>query len=154
MHVHVYNVLHIGHNVSLSFLGRRWGWGAWLRRLVAGLSPRRHGFAPGSAHVAFVVDKVAMVQVFLRVLRFPLSLSFHRGCPYSCITWGWTVGPVQAAVQRHNPSTLTWTRTTRRKGVRMWNWRHWHWLTSMAGFRMVALNNEWPKFTGSITLDF
>jgi glycosidase len=32
----------------------------WLRRLVAGLSPRRTGFATGSIHVGFVVDKVAL----------------------------------------------------------------------------------------------
>jgi hypothetical protein len=32
----------------------------WLKRLVAGLSPRRPGFAPGSIHVGFVVDKVAL----------------------------------------------------------------------------------------------
>jgi hypothetical protein len=38
-----------------------------LRRSVAGLSPRRHGFDPGSVHVGFVV---ALVQVFPRVLRF------------------------------------------------------------------------------------
>jgi hypothetical protein len=44
----------------------------WLRRLVAGLSPRRTGFDPGSVHVGFVVDKVALGQVFLRVLRFSL----------------------------------------------------------------------------------
>jgi hypothetical protein len=31
-----------------------------LKRLVAGLSPRRPGFAPGSIHVGFVVDKVAL----------------------------------------------------------------------------------------------
>jgi hypothetical protein len=42
----------------------------WLRRLVAGLSPRRHGFDPGSVRVGFVVDKVALGQVFLPVLRF------------------------------------------------------------------------------------
>jgi hypothetical protein len=41
-----------------------------LRSLVAGLSPRRPGFAPGSIHVGFVVDKVALGQVFLWVLRF------------------------------------------------------------------------------------
>jgi hypothetical protein len=33
----------------------------WLRSLVAGLSPRR----PGSVQVGFVVDKVALGQVFL-----------------------------------------------------------------------------------------
>jgi hypothetical protein len=42
----------------------------WLRRLVAGLSPRRHGFDPGSVHVGFVVDNVALGQVSPRVLRF------------------------------------------------------------------------------------
>jgi hypothetical protein len=42
----------------------------WLRRLVTGLSPRRTGFAPGSIHVEFVVKKVALGQVFPRVLRF------------------------------------------------------------------------------------
>jgi hypothetical protein len=36
----------------------------WLRRLVAGLSPRRPGFDPGSLHVGFMVDKVALGQVF------------------------------------------------------------------------------------------
>jgi hypothetical protein len=36
----------------------------WLRRLVAGLPPRRPGFDPGSVHVGIVVDKVALGQVF------------------------------------------------------------------------------------------
>jgi hypothetical protein len=30
----------------------------WLRGLVAGLSPRRPGFNPGSVYAGFVVDKV------------------------------------------------------------------------------------------------
>jgi hypothetical protein len=42
----------------------------WLRRLVSGHSPRGPGFAPGSIHVRFMVDKVALGQVFLWVLRF------------------------------------------------------------------------------------
>jgi hypothetical protein len=29
--------------------------------------------------VGFVVDKAAVGQVFLRVLQFPLSVSFHQG---------------------------------------------------------------------------
>ena len=41
-----------------------------LRRLVAGLSPRRPGFDPVSVQVGFVVDKVALGQVFPRVRRF------------------------------------------------------------------------------------
>jgi hypothetical protein len=32
----------------------------WLRRLAAGLPPRRPGFDPGPVHVGFVVDKVAL----------------------------------------------------------------------------------------------
>jgi hypothetical protein len=46
----------------------------WLRRLAAGLPPRRPGFDPGSVHVGFVVDKVALGQVFPQVLGFsPVS---------------------------------------------------------------------------------
>jgi hypothetical protein len=37
---------------------------SWLRRLVAGLSPRRPGFAPGSVYVGFVVETVALELVF------------------------------------------------------------------------------------------
>jgi hypothetical protein len=47
----------------------------WLRRLVAGLSPRRTEFDPGSVHMGFVVDEVALGQVSPRVLRFyPVNL--------------------------------------------------------------------------------
>jgi hypothetical protein len=42
----------------------------WLRWLVAGLSPRRPGFHPGSVHVGFVVDNVALGQGFPRILWF------------------------------------------------------------------------------------
>jgi hypothetical protein len=35
-----------------------------FRRLVAGLPPRMPGFDPGSVHVASVVEKVALGQVF------------------------------------------------------------------------------------------
>jgi hypothetical protein len=46
----------------------------WLRRLVAGLSPRSPVFAPWSIHVGFVVDKVALGHVFLRDPRIsPLN---------------------------------------------------------------------------------
>jgi hypothetical protein len=46
---------------------------SYLRRLVTVLSPRRPEFAPGSINVGFVVDKVALGQVFLRVLPFFLG---------------------------------------------------------------------------------
>jgi hypothetical protein len=46
----------------------------WLWRLVTGLSPPQRRFAPGSVHVWYVVDEVALGQVSLRVLRFsPVS---------------------------------------------------------------------------------
>jgi hypothetical protein len=56
----------------------------WLRRFFAGLSPRRHGFASGSVHVGFVVDKAALVQLFYEFFGYPLSVSFHRRCPRWC----------------------------------------------------------------------
>jgi hypothetical protein len=55
----------------------------WLRRLVAGLPPRRPVFDPESVHVGFLVEKVAMGQVFPEYFGFPLSISFHR-CSF---TW-------------------------------------------------------------------
>jgi hypothetical protein len=73
----------------------------WLRRLVTGLPPRRSGFAPGSVHVGFVGDKVAMGQVFSQFFGFSLSVSsFHQG--FILISYGGrTIGPLVAAVQRH-----------------------------------------------------
>jgi hypothetical protein len=54
-----------------------------LRRLVAGLSQRRPGFDPRAVDVGFVVDKVALGQVFLKELRFsPVPCQFHSiGAP-------------------------------------------------------------------------
>jgi hypothetical protein len=42
----------------------------WFRLLVAGLSPRRPESDPRSVHVGLVVDKVALGNVFIRVLQF------------------------------------------------------------------------------------
>jgi hypothetical protein len=84
---------------AVVFLNRKWSWGLyfrhvflpaavpWLKRLVAGLSPRKSGFAPGSIHVGFVVDKVVLRQIFLRVIRFspaniiPPLLHLHLSQP-------------------------------------------------------------------------
>jgi hypothetical protein len=43
---------------------------------VAGLSPRRPGFDPGSVHVGFVVDKVVVGHVFPRSTSV-FHCSFH-----------------------------------------------------------------------------
>jgi hypothetical protein len=42
----------------------------WLRRLIAHVSPPKSEFDPRPVHVGFMVNKVALVQGFLRVLRF------------------------------------------------------------------------------------
>jgi hypothetical protein len=36
---------------------------------------------PGSVHVGFLVDKVALEQVFFRVVGFPLSVHHSTGAP-------------------------------------------------------------------------
>jgi hypothetical protein len=62
---HCHSVSHLVIRIQLSQLYVR-----AKHRLVAGLPPRWPGFDPGSVHVGFVVDKVALGQVFPRVLRF------------------------------------------------------------------------------------
>jgi hypothetical protein len=42
---------------------------------------RRPGFAPGSIHVEFVVDKVALGQVSLQVLRFSPVIRYTISYP-------------------------------------------------------------------------
>jgi hypothetical protein len=57
---------------------------------VSRFSPRRHKFGPGSVHMGFVVDKVALGQAFVRVLRFsplgiiPSVLNSHHHPPAYC----------------------------------------------------------------------
>ena len=46
-----------------------------IRRIVAGVSPRRAGFDPKPVNVGFVVDKVAVEQVLLPVFQcFPVRI--------------------------------------------------------------------------------
>jgi hypothetical protein len=49
----------------------------WLRHLGADFLSRGPGFEPGSSHLGFVVDKVAMGQVFSEYYSFPCP-SLHR----------------------------------------------------------------------------
>ena len=42
----------------------------WFRRLVADLSKPKHSFDARSIHLWFVVDKMAFLQFFIRILRF------------------------------------------------------------------------------------
>jgi hypothetical protein len=50
----------------------------WLRQLVARLLRRTPVFDPGSVHVGFVVDKVALGQGFPEYFGLPQSVLFHR----------------------------------------------------------------------------
>jgi hypothetical protein len=45
---------------------------------MAGFTLRRPGFEPRSSHVGFVVDKVALEQVFSEYVGFPRQFSFDR----------------------------------------------------------------------------
>jgi hypothetical protein len=49
-----------------------------LKRLVTGFPPWRPGFAPGAGQVGFVVDKVALGQVFSEYFGFPCQSLFHQ----------------------------------------------------------------------------
>jgi hypothetical protein len=90
---------------------------SWLRRLVAGLSSRRLGLAPGSVHVGFTVDRVAMGKTILHVLRFSLPILFHCLSSYSCITQGINNKQGRFWPQFRDSFTLwTWTQQ-QRKGL-------------------------------------
>jgi hypothetical protein len=83
-----------------------------LRRLVAGFPPRRPGFETGSGHVEFVVDKVAVEQVFSEYFGFPCQFSFHRLLHTHHLSSGaGTIGQLVADV----PSGLSLTPTQETK---------------------------------------
>jgi hypothetical protein len=48
-----------------------------VRRLVSGFPPRRPGFEPGSGHVGFAVNKMALGQVFSEYFGFTCQ-SIHQ----------------------------------------------------------------------------
>jgi hypothetical protein len=50
----------------------------YLKGLVAGFSPRRPRFYPRSGHVGFVLEKVALEQVFSEYFGFLCQFSFHQ----------------------------------------------------------------------------
>jgi hypothetical protein len=64
------------------------------RAQAVSFSQQRPGFAPGSVHLGFMVEKEALGKVFLRVLRFHLSVLFLHGSPCSRIIWGMKNKPV------------------------------------------------------------
>jgi hypothetical protein len=95
----------------------------WLKRLVAGLSPRRLGFSPGQSVWDLWWTKWQWDGFISKFFGFPLSMPFHRRSPYSYIIWGgWTICPLVAAVQRRSliPSKST---------IYVSLTDEWHWMT-------------------------
>jgi hypothetical protein len=71
----------------------------YVKRLVAGFSFWRPRFVLRAVHVEFVVDRVALRQVFLRVLRFsPASIIHHCSIFTHVSCGGWTMCPLVASV--------------------------------------------------------
>jgi hypothetical protein len=66
--------------------------------------PRRPGFKPRSDHMGFVLNKVALGQVFSEYFRFPSQFSFHQllqihhHLPSGAGTIGQTVADVQSGL--------------------------------------------------------
>jgi len=54
----------------LGFINRILMVGPWLRLSVASLSPQRPGFDPRSFCVTFVLDRMELGQILLKILRF------------------------------------------------------------------------------------
>jgi hypothetical protein len=48
------------------------------KKIVPNFSPRRPGFNPGSGYVGFVVDRVALGQVFSEYFGLTWQSSFHQ----------------------------------------------------------------------------
>ena len=52
----------------------------WFRRLAVSHSSRRPVFVPRPFYVEFMVDKEALVEVFVLEPGFSLSVLFHKRC--------------------------------------------------------------------------
>jgi hypothetical protein len=103
LHLHVQQM----HTSSAEL--RRLVWGRATAQAVSRrLLTTEDGFAPRAVHVGFVVDKVALGQVFLPVLLlYAASIIPPLLHIDSCIIWGMNNGPVSSPVpQKHsiNPS--------------------------------------------------
>jgi hypothetical protein len=79
--------------------------GAMAQAVSSGLSTRKPGLAPGSAQVGFMVDRMALEQVYLRVLRIsPVNIVppwLRNHIIVSYIIWRMKKCPLVAAGQGH-----------------------------------------------------
>jgi hypothetical protein len=122
----------------------------WLRSLAIGLTPWKPGFDPTSVQVGFVVERLALGQVSVRVLRF-CSVNYHStdtSHSLTCHTWD-----VKGAIQRHSSTEIQShpaTRTKHQKHFTRWCSWLWHCATS----RKVAGSIPDGSFQSFIDLIF
>jgi hypothetical protein len=76
----------------------------WFKGLVAGLTSRRLDFYPRSFHVGFVVNKLALGQVFLQVLLFSFVITIPPILHINLyLSTRRTSGPILGAFKLSNP---------------------------------------------------
>jgi hypothetical protein len=94
----------------------------FLRNLLIPFLPRRPGFEPRSGHVWFVVDKVALGQVFSEYFGFSCQFSFHRllhthyHLSSGAGTIGQLVADVPSGLSLTTPQEIKKTCTTEKSG--------------------------------------
>jgi hypothetical protein len=110
----------------------------WVRRLVAGFSPRRPGFALTVVRVGFMMDVVILAQVSRQVLQFFPCQYHSAAAPYSLEDSGSTSDQSFLGTWFHSIATATkQVRSTSnphpttsyllRSCVRLRFWRRWEW---------------------------
>jgi hypothetical protein len=127
----------------------------WLRRLVAGHSPRRSGFAPGSVRMGFVVQKVALGQAFLQVLWFSTAsvippwlfiLTYHLGDEQLARCWP-QFRDVVSPHRHEQQQQLVYILVRRPLFDPQWDWNlsvcH-HALVLFSGYGDVFPEVKWP----------
>jgi hypothetical protein len=96
---------------------------------LADFPPRRPGFDPSFGNVGFVVDEVALGQVFSEYFGFPCQFSFHRMLHTHLSPGAGTIGQIAADVPswlsltplqeiKKSSSSDTWCEEGRPKAVR------------------------------------
>jgi hypothetical protein len=77
--------------------------------------------------VGFVVDKVALGQVFLWVLWFSPTISFHQCFIFiHASSGGWTMGPLVAAVPQRHSLTSSQQQQNKNNGMpSSCGWKRW-----------------------------
>jgi hypothetical protein len=81
----------------------------WLRRLAAGVSPRRPDFAAGQSMWDLWWIKWHWIRFFSRVLRFSPPNIIPPGLHTHISSFVPTTGPLVAEVQRHGLAPSIWT---------------------------------------------